>query len=478
MINLIRNELYKIFHKKGIYVVLIITILFSLLTNYIYSTNFVSSDSSDDNYEIEDDYVKSMEASGETEDESYLLSKCYVEVYKYAKTFGDDSWQRVVLMTDTEYNDRISNIYSRIIRYELKQSTDKKGYENALKEKEELTEELNNITSEEFLNNKIVTTEAKLKSISEEDIDLISIYKAELETLEMRRNYNIAYAFDDMNDNLRNYEANRQIELSFKEKNEETLKQDEKSLLESAQEEVAISKVKIEKNIEEVEMGSNHQILLNYYNEYFIMILVIIVLVSGSIVSEEFNKGTIKLLLVKPFSRTKILFSKYITSLIMVLFAIIAPFIIQMIIGGIFFGYDSLKIPTLIYNYSDKIVETVNVFKYLSLNTLAILPEFILIATLAFALSTIFTSTSLANVITIIGVFGSDIINLIAESYEIDILKYFITLNWDLTPFLFGGSSPYKGITLPFSIMICIIYLLIMLIVTTIVFKKRNIKNI
>ena len=38
-----------------------------------------------------------------------------------------------------------------------------------------------------------------------------------------------------------------------------------------------------------------------------IFILIISIVISGSIVSTEFDKGTIKLLLVRPFKRNKIL---------------------------------------------------------------------------------------------------------------------------------------------------------------------------
>ena len=36
MINLIKNEIYKIFHKLSTYIVLIIALLFVILTNVIY----------------------------------------------------------------------------------------------------------------------------------------------------------------------------------------------------------------------------------------------------------------------------------------------------------------------------------------------------------------------------------------------------------------------------------------------------------
>ena len=51
-------------------------------------------------------------------------------------------------------------------------------------------------------------------------------------------------------------------------------------------------------------------------------------------------------------------------------------------------------------------------------------------------------------------------------------------MNWDLSPYLFGGLASMEGMSLGFSIMVSIIYLLLMIIPTYIIFKKRNIKNI
>ena len=52
-------------------------------------------------------------------------------------------------------------------------------------------------------------------------------------------------------------------------------------------------------------------------------ILIFSVIVAGTIVSNEFQKGTIKLLLTRPYSRNKILLSKYIVSIISILIFII-----------------------------------------------------------------------------------------------------------------------------------------------------------
>ena len=47
--------------------------------------------------------------------------------------------------------------------------------------------------------------------------------------------------------------------------------------------------------------------LVNFFSHYEIFIVIIIVMIAGTIVSEEFNKGTIKLLLVRPYKEQQYL---------------------------------------------------------------------------------------------------------------------------------------------------------------------------
>src|SRR5699024_1599427 len=111
--------------------------------------------------------------------------------------------------------------------------------------------------------------------------------------------------------------------------------------------EANISRYAIEHDIK-MSMGNDFKGLLeDFFSNFELFIIVIIVMIAGSIVSEEFNKGTIKLLLVKPYSRTKILLSKYITVLLTIIFTTITVIAMQTIVGGLFFGFDDLKVPTL-----------------------------------------------------------------------------------------------------------------------------------
>lgn len=203
-----------------------------------------------------------------------------------------------------------------------------------------------------------------------------------------------------------------------------------------------------------------------------------IVMIAGTIVSEEFNKGTIKLLLVKPYSRNKILLAKFITVLIMIMFTIFAVVAMELIVGGIIFGFDSLSVPVLEYNFTTGSLEVINIFTYLGIEILTGLPKIILLATLAFACSTLFTNSAVAIAIPLLGFMSADMINMLVIQFKVQFMKLFVSLNWNFEEYLFGNLPNMEGMTCGFSVIICMIYFVVMLIPTFIAFKKKNIKNI
>ena len=142
------------------------------------------------------------------------------------------------------------------------------------------------------------------------------------------------------------------------------------------------------------------------------------------------------------------------------------------------FGFDSLSVPVIEYNFNTNMLEEINVFAYLGIQTLAQLPMIVLLATLAFVISTLFSNSALAITISLLGYMSTAIINQLALAYNLSFMKYFVTMNWDLSQFLFGNLPYMQGMSLILSIVICLVYLLVMLIPTFIIFKKRNIKNI
>lgn len=234
----------------------------------------------------------------------------------------------------------------------------------------------------------------------------------------------------------------------------------------------------LENNINVNKTNDVRGILKNLFSEYGLFMIVMIVMVAGTIVSEEFNKGTIKLLLVKPYSRNKILLAKFLTVFIMIAFTIVAVVVMELLVGGIIFGLDSLSIPVLQYNFTSGSLEIMNIFTYLGIEIMTQLPKFILLATLAFACSTLFTNSAVAIAIPLLGYMSADMINMLIIQFKVQFMRIFVSLNWNLEEYLFGNLPKMEGMTCGFSVVICMLYFVAMVIPTFIAFKKKNIKNI
>ena len=173
-----------------------------------------------------------------------------------------------------------------------------------------------------------------------------------------------------------------------------------------------------------------------------------------------------------------ILLAKYLTCIICLFLVVSYTTICEFIVRSLFFSFDGIDVPMLIYNYNTNKLLEFNPLVYMLIIFIHRLPQFILLLTLAFSLSTIFTSTSLANTFTILGYMTADILNTLSRAFNLKFMNYFVTLNWDFRNYLFGALPNYEGFNIKFSSIICLIYLVIMLVVSFTIFKKKNIKNI
>lgn len=460
MFNLIKNEVYKILHKRGTFIVLIITALFITLVSYLIGheqVNYVSTEryyNSDTGSVAENKTNQEMnELSKKYNDKTwqyYVMDYVYTIVsnYNYAKegNYLDEN-------IENEYNTIKKTLTSDDWKYFVNVNT--KSLKNELKDYEE------NLKS---------ATSDKAKKDIEAEIYRINVA---IEMNEYRLKENVKYGNDYINNAIDDV-----ISLASQVKTYETTTNEEtKTQLEQSVKSYYKSRYILE-NKEDINNESNlRYIMTNFYSEYTFLILVFGVMIAGAIVSEEYNKGTIKSLLITPYKRSTILLSKFITVIIFTILFIIISYLMQIIIGGLFLGFGSLSNHVVEYNLASKSLEVMSLSKYVLLYSIANLPQIILLVTLAFAVSTIVGNTAFAIVITFAGVIGSSIINMFASAYKIEILKYFVTTNWDFNYYLFGGTSPYKT-SLTHAIIVCIIYFLTMVITSFIVFNKKNIKNI
>ena len=485
--SLVKNELIKIFKKKTIYITMGVIFLLLIFMNCMFK--YANNGNTINYYLYSENYVQSLKSELETlnpdkpsDVTTYINILSDIQLSEIMEQYKDAEWKLAII------NERIAPYISERNTYQYGAEKNEEQVEIINQEIDELLAKLDENDWKYFAKEDLAQAEQQIEELNRQkeqtedtavikNIDSqIQTAKTEKEIAEYRLNKEIPYGNDYLNRAISNLQMANSNLASFE--NTDELTYQEKLEYNSYLEVQAESRYILDTGNDINNSDSLKGILQSFYSQFGIFLIVVVVMIAGTIVSEEFNKGTIKLLLVKPYTRSKILMAKAITTLIMIIFVIIVTLLMEILIGGVIFGFDSLSEPAVAYNFNTNTIQEMNIFANLGLQTLTQLPMIILLATLAFAISTIFSNSTLAITISLLGYMSSSIINQLAIGYDLQFLKYFVTMNWDLSMYLYGGLPYMEGMSMLLSILICVAYFLIMMIPTFIVFKKRNIKNI
>jgi ABC-2 type transport system permease protein len=183
----------------------------------------------------------------------------------------------------------------------------------------------------------------------------------------------------------------------------------------------------------------------------FVAMLAIIF--TAGMISKEHSQGTIKFLLIRGQSRVKILASKYAAALLFVLSLIVWLHVTCFASGALFFGFE--QSPGV---WNDMLIVGGSTLVYSIVYT-----------TLAFMMGVLTRSSGAAMGLGMMAVVLSSIV--IPKSFY----KYVLFPNVNLSVYSHGGQPPIEGMTLPFSIMVLAIYLILFLGVSFVTFKRRDI---
>lgn len=209
-------------------------------------------------------------------------------------------------------------------------------------------------------------------------------------------------------------------------------------------------------------------LLMKVFNNFDIIIIFIIIYLCSTIISEEYNTGTIKYLLIKPHSRTKILLSKILSSIIVSILIVFSIVIFQYLFGGILFGFDSYKLDAIRYNSYTQTIENINLINYMIMITLAKTPMYLLLNIICLLFGTIINNIAL-NILLTLGLYIISTIKILVNK----ISKYIFIYNWDISNYLFNSTILVKT-----SLIISAINLLLIFVLLVVNFKNKDIKNI
>ena len=290
---------------------------------------------------------------------------------------------------------------------------------------------------------------------------------------------NIEYGYGDVSKRVRNYveeAVSFEQELDeYKTNGYEITRYQEIERMET-EESIKVSRYMLDNKIESSEDVAA-AFVLSQIIEVGVFPFAIVLIVAGVIVAEEFNKGTIKQLLLRPYSRFKILMSKLITCLIVFLSFIILLTLIQSLIAGITFGFDSFFDPIIVYNFNSLKVEEYSFISYALINFMAILPQYLIILLFVFFIGILSCNSSVSIVSGTFLYLGATIIEAFVMESTIKWLKFIPTMCWNFKEFLFGGISYYKYASFSNSMIVTIITILVLFVGSVIVFNKKEISN-
>lgn len=242
------------------------------------------------------------------------------------------------------------------------------------------------------------------------------------------------------------------------------------TLITEIQEQLLIDEYRLKHNIPPETELSPIDILIDY-NKLVGIIVLFVMVIASFIVAQEFEYGTINTLLLKKFTRFEIILSKYITIISILILFFFILFSASYAIGIFISDYSNETFLTLkviggeVYEYS-KIVPLIE--SYL-LNFIVSISY----VTIAFFFSCLFYNRYVALIFSILALIFAQSTNLLIEEFSWS--KYWLFQNTNYEQFTISSITSPTSNTL-FSSIVVLTYIIILVVVSFIVFCKKDIR--
>lgn len=198
----------------------------------------------------------------------------------------------------------------------------------------------------------------------------------------------------------------------------------------------------------------------------------LIIVVAGSSVASEFSQGTIKFLLINPVKRWKILMSKYFTVISLGYIMLIMLYLVMIPAAGLFLGFDGLTAPYLYIK--DGAVHTMSSFVHAMNMYLLNSVEIVVMASLAFAVSSLFRSSALSIGISVFLMLGGNTIVALLKGFNQDWARYLMFSNTNLAD-IANGTPLFQQQTLTFALVVLAAHMAVFILTAWDGFVKREV---
>lgn len=488
MIKLIQNETIKTFKRTSTKILILIAIL-SLLAAAGFSKAIISlSNFAVEVFNVEDEEwreqvsneIKTTKNELNSKDTTYdkeskAQMQAYIEMCELALKYNinvmyysGNFWKNEILesirdlkvqatMTNKDNNNEINS------RIQLLEKDDYYGYIEILKkaEKDKLDNKL--ISQEEYDDN-IYLLELKGK---------YEINKEKTEMIDWKEN-----VYNDI-ENIKSTLRTGINSTSGKLLKEEEIKKLEENLL--------MDEYRLKNNIPLFESMSSERTSYDMFAPSLSMAVVsiLLIIIGGTSISGEITKGTIKFLLFTPNKRWKILLSKILSALFILITLTVVLSLLCVLIGNILFSEPGTE-----YLYvKDGEVHVLSNLTYMVLYFLASSIDIIVYAVFAFMLSVITRTTAVSVGVGIACQIGYGIVmNIINMFITADWIKYIPFNNLDFADRIFSNNLSFTAVQMTggtvadvmsrpieFSVMVIGVTVILMLVTMFDSFNKRDI---
>lgn len=196
------------------------------------------------------------------------------------------------------------------------------------------------------------------------------------------------------------------------------------------------------------------------------------VIIGAGIVAGEHSKGTIKLLMIRPVKRWKILLSKWLSTVLFSMIMVLALIGISLITGGFLYGFtiDGLRVVEVV----DGAVRDMSVWAYMAVTYSLAWMELIIMTTFAFMLGAVFRNQSLSIGLSLVLLFTGGQIVYLLSSY--DWAKYLLFAHTNLVQH-FNGQPMIDSVSATFSVGVVVVYFTVFKAIAYLSFSKRDIAD-
>ncbi len=201
------------------------------------------------------------------------------------------------------------------------------------------------------------------------------------------------------------------------------------------------------------------------------MVMVLAIVLAADMVAGEYASGTMKLLLIRPRSRTEIWFSKYIAISLFAAAMLVMTVVCGYAANALLYGIGNIHAADLFLDGNGQVIRENVMMQVVKMYGLSIIPV-IGYVTLALAVSTILRSSTLAVGISLFLMITGN--SMVEATAKVEWLKFLPFANSDISLYIFS-LPPRPGMTLGFSISVLLIYMVILVLISWTVFTKRDV---